>query len=349
MMLANSPTQAVLLSSETKAEIDGRRVLILMATYNGARYIEEQIRSIQAQSFSNWTLLIRDDGSRDDTRECIARLAQQDQRVQLVQDQAGNLGVIGNFSALMQRALEQNADAIFFADQDDHWHPDKLSIMLAGMQALERQYGADIPLLVHCDLAVVDADMQLIAPSFVEFMQLSPRSADLGLLLRQNQVTGCACLVNRAAVQLSFPIASDVLMHDWWLAQLCAATGKIGFVPQALVQYRQHGGNVVGAQSYYKRSIKLLLSWKRWKYYSSIVRRGIAQAGLLRERILTRGSKVDPVAMEQISTYSAILNLPSWKRISVLNQSGIRRRARGAELGFKLVLSLLQAREETRR
>ncbi|WP_196801289.1 glycosyltransferase family 2 protein [Bordetella sp. FB-8] len=326
-----------LLNPELPVDTTEKRIFILMACYNGARYLEEQIRSIQGQRFANWRLIARDDGSKDDTVEIIERFARMDSRIALFQDDYGNLGPIGNFSALIAHALQENAGYVFLADQDDRWHADKLGLMLAGMFELERQASGK-PCLVHCDLAVVDAQLNVTAPSFTKHVGLVPAEASLGILLRQNQVTGCACLVNRQALELAYPVPPAVFMHDWWLALLCAATGKIGYIAQSLVDYRQHGNNVMGAVSYWRRLFRLLTSLDRWRFQAQTVKRGIRQAGAVLDRIKTSGQSFHPAAMEQLSIYATILDVFPASRQRVLEQYELCDPAWTANLLFKALM-----------
>jgi glycosyltransferase involved in cell wall biosynthesis len=325
--------------------MDGQRVFILMACYNGARYINEQIRSVQAQHFNQWSLIVRDDGSCDDTVQIIRCLAQEDSRIHLLDDGIGNLGVIGNFSVLMQCALDQGADYIFLADQDDVWNPEKLGVMLAAMRELEVTNGSDLPLLVHCDLVVVDEQKRMIASSFANYMKLSPARVGLGILLVRNQVTGCACLVNRAALELACPIPSGVFMHDWWLTLLCAMAGKIGYVTQPLMQYRQHATNVVGAKSYWRSKLKLLYSLDRWHTQMSDIRHSILQAGLVRERLLLRNAHLDPAVEQKLAAYANLLKISSLRRLGILKTYSIYKSTCLASLAFKLLL-VIQHRDE---
>lgn len=322
----------------------GSRIIIIMATYNGGRFIAEQIQSIQGQSFIDWVLYVRDDGSHDDTVSIILQFEFEDRRIRLVRDEFGKQGASGNFSALMKVALECKADHIFFADQDDVWHPKKLTVMLAAIQELEQVKGTQTPLLVHCDLAVVDEELLPIADSFVKFIGLSPTAADLGVLLCQNQVTGCACVVNRALLALACPVPCDVLMHDWWLALLASAAGKIGFVPKPLVMYRQHGGNVIGAISFTQRIKKLLLSSQQWKIRMQVIRCSFVQAAKLEERIITRGIELPEIILRQINTYSHILNVAPFKRARNLHEEKIGKPAKVTGLIFNLLITVMRKR-----
>jgi len=306
-----------------RLELATQRVAIVMATYNGRRFVEEQIRSIQAQSYSDWMLYVRDDGSSDDTVQKVIQIQSEDHRVKLVFDELGNQGAIGNFSVLMRVALEANADYIFFSDQDDVWYPDKLAIMLAGIRELEHSQNDLMPLLVHCDLEVVDEELHLISDSFARFIRLSPTNAHLGALLCQNQVTGCACLINRRLLELACPVPSEVLMHDWWLALLAAASGKIGFIPRQLVKYRQHQENVLGAVPFRRRIWQLLFSTRKWGEHLSTLNAGIRQAGLLAERLKERQVDLHQGAIEQIEAYAKILDVTPLARGKVLRRHGI--------------------------
>jgi len=302
-----------------------QRVAIVMATYNGSRFIEEQIKSIQAQSYSDWVLYVRDDGSRDDTVEKILQIERVDHRVKLVRDELGNQGPIGNFSILMELALEKNSDYVFFADQDDVWHSEKFAIMLSAIGELKQKFGAITPLLVHCDLVVVNEVLLPTASSFVNYSRLSPTTAGLGVLLCQNQVTGCACVINRALLELACPVPPNVLMHDWWLALLASSTGKIGFVPRQLVNYRQHSGNVLGAVSFGQRLKKLLFSTAQRKMLMGVIKRSFEQAEMLEERINSRGIDLPPTVVKQINTYSQILTIAPLRRGRALRHQKIGR------------------------
>jgi len=330
---------------EPVVAIEGSSVVIAMATYNGARFVSEQIRSIQDQTFRDWVLLVRDDGSRDETCRQISLMAQHDARIRLLADDLGNQGAIGNFAALMEAALKERADYLFFSDQDDVWLPEKLSTMLAAMKEMESREKSVTPLLVHCDLEVVDERLKVISESFANYSRLSPATADLGVLLCQNQVTGCACLINRRLLELACPVPSEVLMHDWWLALLAAASGKVGFIPIPLVKYRQHGGNVLGAVSFGLRLLRLLKSPHQWQRHIGVIKVGIWQSGLLAERISERKCKLSDGVLEQIYTYARILEIAPLKRVLILRGDEIGKTALRTGWVFYLLLTLLKKRK----
>lgn len=225
------------------------KINILMATYNGASYIAEQIESILSQTHNNWLLTIRDDGSIDDTVEIITSYLS-DSRIKLIsKSEQGTGSAKVNFSILMLYALDSNCNYFAFSDQDDIWHPDKLKIQIEILRTRESEY---TPLLVHSDLEVVSETLEQIHPSFMTFQNISHvENNQFQRLFSQNFVTGCTCLFNRALLERALPISPDAAMHDWWLALTAAAYGEILFCDQSLIKYRQHAENSVGAKGFY--------------------------------------------------------------------------------------------------
>lgn len=222
---------------------------ILMSTYNGERYLAEQLDSIIAQTYADWHLFIRDDGSKDGTKRIAEQYALADQRITLCEDNE-NIGAMRSF----ERLLTQYGDADYFAfaDQDDVWMPDKLILSLDAMRSAEKEYPA-LPVVVHTDLQVVDSHLREIAPSFWDYGGIVPELLDdnIHFIAICNSLTGCAMIMNRAARQAVLPFNPDVYMHDAWVAlAVLHAGGKIIPVPQPTIQYRQHEDNVCGAQKY---------------------------------------------------------------------------------------------------
>jgi hypothetical protein len=144
---------------------------------------------------------------------------------------------------------EADADYILFADQDDIWHPRKVGATVAALSRAEAEQGAHLPALAFCDLAVVDANGTVIDSSFRHFQGMDAvAGARFRRLLTENVVTGCAMGVNRAACRINRVIPTEAVMHDWWLALVCAGFGSIVTMPECLIDYRQHGNNAVGAK-----------------------------------------------------------------------------------------------------
>ena len=229
--------------------VSQRQYDILLATYNGATFVEAQLRSLLAQSQDGFRILARDDSSSDGTLTILEAVAEANQsRFRIIKDGKGRLGACGNFGALLALA---DAPYVMFCDQDDIWVSDKIDRILGKMQEEEAVAGLRTPVLVHSDLKVVDEDTKEIAPSFWKYQNLEPEKGKaFNRLLVQNVVTGCATMVNRALVQKALPIPGEAIMHDWWLALVAAAFGRIGHLPEATVLYRQHGRNELGAKQW---------------------------------------------------------------------------------------------------
>jgi len=220
---------------------------ILLPAFNGADYIGIQIESIQKQGYANWRLLIRDDGSTDETVTIIKDYALKDKRIFLVEAGKESLGIIKNITCLLEQS---SAQYVMLCDQDDVWLPDKIEKSLDLMLRMEKD-ALGFPLLVHGDLKVVDRSLKKIALSFWRFQHLDPASSGrINRLLVQNVATGCTMLMNRRLVELSQPIPESVLMHDWWIALVACALGKIGYILESAVLYRQHGSNKIGGRGY---------------------------------------------------------------------------------------------------
>lgn len=223
------------------------RVDILLATYQGAAHLKEQLQSLMQQSYFDFHLFIRDDGSVDQTVSIINSFCQNYPKQITLIPSIQRLGVRGNFSELMNHA---QAPYIMFCDQDDIWLPNKIEATLCKMKELEGQYGNEIPLMVHTDLQVVQADLTVIAPSFWRYSNINPSLASLNRLLVQNIVTGCTTMINQPLLRLSFPIPNQCIMHDWWIALIAAMFGKIEYIKEPTMLYRQHGKNDVGAKQF---------------------------------------------------------------------------------------------------
>jgi glycosyltransferase involved in cell wall biosynthesis len=221
---------------------------ILLAVYNGEKYIKEQIQSILRQTYSNLHIIVRDNCSEDRTKEIVQEMIEAHPgKITLITSEK-NLGVVGNFASLLDLTRSSYA---MFADCDDVWFPEKIEKSLKEMHHFEFRYGTDVPILIHSDLKVVDIDLNVIHDSFWRYSYLKPsQGKTLGRQLVQNAVTGCTILMNRALIERSRPIPEGVVMHDWWIGIVAAALGKIGIVNEPLMLYRQHGKNDTGAKKY---------------------------------------------------------------------------------------------------
>lgn len=224
------------------------QVDILLATYNGERFVGEQIESIQAQTYKNWRLLVSDDCSSDGTLDVVRNFAADDNRISVVSEGVRYGGAKDNFFALMGSS---GAPYCMFCDQDDVWLSEKVEKSLESLRALEGDYGTDTPLLVFSDMKVVDEKLNVIHDSFERSSRFDPNRLTFRHLLAHNVAAGCCMLFNRALLDVCRRSDGDgAEMHDWWAILAAAAFGRIVFVDAPLSLYRQHGDNEVGANEY---------------------------------------------------------------------------------------------------
>ena len=222
-------------------------VTILMAAYNGEKYISEQIESILNQTYGSWKLVIQDDCSTDKTCEIAGQYVRRYYgRISLIRRKTPSGSAKDNFFSMLRYA---DTEYIMTCDQDDVWLPYKIEVTLQKMRELEEKAGSGRPLLVHTDLRVADSGLDLLADSFMAYQKLDGRRNGLNNLLIQNIVTGCSLMINRSLADMVSEIPEKAIMHDWWFALIASAFGSIGFVDKSTVLYRQHPGNEVGAKN----------------------------------------------------------------------------------------------------
>ncbi len=220
-------------------------VTILLATYNGEKYINEQIRSIINQTHKNWRLFIRDDASTDNTLAIVKQIVKQNKdRIFLVEDKPGNLGSAQNFNALMPYA--NNADYIMYCDQDDVWMQNKIEITLNKMIELENQHRKSTPLLVYTNFTYVDDNLDII-PSKKRFSATRLNQLKFSHIITQNPAYGCTMMLNNALLKTIAKIPTEAENHDYWTSLVASAFGRIFYLPVSTILYRQHGKNISGS------------------------------------------------------------------------------------------------------
>ena len=256
-----------------------KKVTILLAAYKGAEFAGAQIDSILAQDCDDWQLILSDDG--EDTVPLLeSYAAAHPDRIRHVRS-GQRFGSAQKHFMYLLTAYGQETPYVMFSDQDDFWHPDKVRRTLALMEETESDPAE--PVLVHTDLRVVDGELNEICPSFMTFSRLDGTRLAFHELLIQNVVTGCTVMINRALAQLALRAAGvpQMMMHDWWLALIAAALGRTAFLPEATIDYRQHGKNQVGAKN--AGSLSYLLSRLSGQYVKAMRDDTIAQTAAFRQ------------------------------------------------------------------
>lgn len=216
-----------------------KKVQVLLSTYNGEKYLREQIDSILNQEYKEITLLIRDDGSTDSTLDILREYTDKYENISYY---AGdNLGVQNSFFDLM-KAADKNADYYAFSDQDDVWLPEKIK---RAVETLEKEV-PEKPLLYASKTKLVNEKLEII-PVKIRKYALTP---DFGNALVENICTGCTEVFNKELLNLvDNKIPEFTVMHDWWLYLSAAAFGKVVYDTKAGILYRQHRDNEVGMRS----------------------------------------------------------------------------------------------------
>ena len=223
-----------------------KKLAILLATYNSENFLEEQINSILSQTYHNFEIYIRDGGSTDSTLGIISSFQKKyPRKIFFIGSQHSS--PLENFSALL---LAISSNLIMFADHDDVWMPDKISRSLKAYRELEHKYGTQTPLMVFTDTKVVDVELNEIAPSMIRYQHLAPYDLKLSRLLVQNVPNGNTMLFNRELAELARPIPPSAVMHDHWITLVAVLFGKIAFLDEPTLLYRQSGSNVYGAFHY---------------------------------------------------------------------------------------------------
>ena len=230
-------------------------VAILLSTYNGEKYLKEFLESIRLQSFQNYTLYIRDDGSIDNTTEII-NSSIFDFKVKLLNDSKGNIGSARSFMLLLENA---NADIYMFADQDDVWECDKV---LDSVNFI-LNHGIEEPILYHTDLKIVDSSLNLISSSFYIHENIKyPECLKINNFILQNSIVGCTIAVTNKfkinffkSILNNTKLLNQIAMHDWFLGLYAKYFGIILFSNKSNILYRQHDKNVSGIKKmgYFKK------------------------------------------------------------------------------------------------
>lgn len=279
---------------------------ILLATYNGDKYLTEQIDSILSQTMMGWKLLIRDDGSSDQTQKIISHYVERyPYKIVHIVDTDKNLGVTHNFERLMEYST---APYIMFCDQDDIWFPDKIDTSLRKLQTMEQQYGSNIPLLVYTDLAVCGEEGILTAKSFWKYQGGDPSlPLDYAKALVQNNATGNTFIFNRVLREQALPFSPDTVIHDWWVALTALYLGEIDYLTDQTILYRQHSTNVSGTKG---KSILPIL--RKLPRYCKTLRHNVQQAESFLQRFQYR------LHPKQINTLQAFTSLFQINRIQRL-------------------------------
>lgn len=232
--------------------------------------------------------------------------------------------MIKNFFTLVKY---EKADYYFFSDQDDVWLPDKMATMLDEVIHHDKSQ----PLMIYMDLSVVDQDLNVTHPSMIR-SQSHHANTTLLAELTENTVTGGVAMINHALAE-KWEDTDDVIMHDWYLALLATATGKLVYIDKPGELYRQHDNNVLGARTFRKRLAKWLNPLQALEKYWWLITTSQRQAELLLGQ-----PDLSTIQRELIGAYVGLINHGMMQRINLLKKYQFKKNKRFHTVVFRTLI-----------
>lgn len=231
-----------------------KTVGVALGSFNGARFIGEQLKSIIEQSVPPQQLIVADDGSDDSTFDIVSDLLRDSHVVVTWFDGQTTskglkrqLGVAGNFERILREFYRRPIELIALSDQDDYWYPDRLEKLIP-------LFSNPNVLLVHTDARLVAANGESLGKTLFDYLEISHiehqrelNGKAFSVFLRRNLVTGATAIFHRDLLEHALPIPEQWL-HDEWLAVIAAAFDGVRIVNKSTIDYRQHGANLIGVQ-----------------------------------------------------------------------------------------------------
>jgi glycosyltransferase involved in cell wall biosynthesis len=276
---------------------------ILLATYNGERYLSQQIDSIINQTYNNWRIVARDDCSSDDSvRILLEYKSKLKDRFIIIKNNNKNIGPAFNFIELLRNS---SAPYCMFCDQDDYWLHDKIELSINKLAT-----HSSVPALIYTDLEVVDQELNLLDRSLLEIEKIKPRDLYYKSIIIHNKITGCTVAINAKLrdIALSGNI-SYIIMHDWYLAAIASLCGIIDHINKPTILYRQHKNNTIGIKiknlGYWKSRINSIKNNKSWNKRRMQVENILNLSALA----LPRSVRYELVEFSGLSKYSKIKRL----------------------------------------
>lgn len=253
---------------------NAKNIAILLAAYNAEKYLAEQIDSVISQTNQDWTLYIRNDGSKDNTAKIISEYCEKYPKIIAIDRDGENLGCRNNFFRLLE-VVESNY--YMFCDADDVWFNNKIELSINEMRKLEL-VNSNKPLLVHTDSAIYDANLNLIKESYWKSVNINPDK-----FLSFNLICICCCiggstmLFNKQVKDLMFPLENNEFIFDYWIAINTVKYGIISTIHIPTKKYRQHNTNICGvtvgeANSIYNKLKKSTSLFKRYRQESNMLK-----------------------------------------------------------------------------
>lgn len=276
------------------------RVAILLCTYNGEKYLREQIESLINQTYTNFVCYIHDDGSQDHTQEILREYEEKwTDKIKILRYENKEHGANYNFASILKYAVNNvNERYYMLCDQDDIWLPRKVEETLKAIKAHEKDQTK--PVLVYCDQEIVDGDLKILYHSNSELIRRTSKDVSLKRIIFRNIASGCCMGFNRNLLVEAYNKvdAENTTMHDWWIMLVAKAIGIVDFIPQSLMLYRQYGANTLGVDNnyYLQKAVKYIRSFRKSvNRRSEQVKRCIQQAFELKKILHEKNIEIDDI------------------------------------------------------
>jgi glycosyltransferase involved in cell wall biosynthesis len=295
-------------------------IAILLSTYNGEKYIIDQLTSLEDQSHPYFDLYIRDDASRDNTLQLITNFIFKSSLNITILPTKNNLGAKNNFEVLLKNSLQVKQYKYFmFCDQDDVWFKDKVLQSYKKIQRLEKEFPSTEPLLIYTDLQVVDETLNILGDSLWNDFHLDPKKNALNFLAMQCNITGCTMMFNRKLAELSLPFPTEAIMHDYWVGMVASSLGQMDYLDKATISYRQHENNISGGAD--KFNLKYIIhranKFFNTDEYHEVLGRQIIQS---KSFLLQYKSYLTEDKIEILEAMISLQSVSFFKRISLMQK-----------------------------
>lgn len=245
---------------------------ILLPVYNGEKYLSEQIESYLRQTYTDWNLLIRNDGSTDNSQAVIDNYCKlYPDKIRFIKEPIENIGLVGSLNVLLSHTT---GDYIMLSDQDDVWLPEKIELSLNEIKRIEKD---NKPAMVCTDAICVDENMEVLSKSFFESQKfIDGIMGDKEKMMALNEVQGCTVIINKSSLSHICQLPTFMKIHDMWIGVICAHYGSVSYLHKQTLLYRQHTGNTLGSvnvnANYYLHRIKFFpyLIKSRYKLFKAL-------------------------------------------------------------------------------
>ncbi len=311
------------------------KIVVLMSTYNGEKYISEQIESILAQDIINknikLSLIIRDDGSKDNSVNIIREYENKYPDIIKAYSEK-NCGVIKSFFELLKKAPE--AEYYAFSDQDDYWMPDKLSRAVKLIESKKETAESDkeLPVLYCCLPKLVDGELNPIESNISRPI---PRVTFENALV-ENVCTGCTEVFNKKLYEILMKeLPGFTVMHDWWLYLVAECFGEVIYDSEPHILYRQHADNVLGTKTGYIAEFK-----ERFKRFKANRRNISNQVSELVRIYGNENEYWNEKTVKAIEKAKEFVNVRKsfGKRVKFMHNSGIYRQRKLDDVIFDIII-----------